>query len=146
MSPRLTDEQFYRHLGRLHRLDERKSRAGDTALQRWSLRLMLRRERGRRLRFFDVLRRLPKNLFVPSAPCPPACACRCHGPEDDPGPDHLPTCAWSDPEYTDGGEPPTRQDLAAVVVAVQTRKSAGVYRCSKCGVLGHNRRTCTSER
>lgn len=57
-----TDEQFYRHLGRLHRLDERKSREGDTALQRWSLRLMLRKERRRRLFMLDVLLRNPRDF------------------------------------------------------------------------------------
>lgn len=33
--------------------------------------------------------------------CAPDCACLCHTDVDDPGPGHLPTCAWSDPDCDD---------------------------------------------
>lgn len=28
--------------------------------------------------------------------------CPCKSEADDPGPDHLPTCPWSDPDYCEG--------------------------------------------
>jgi hypothetical protein len=33
------------------------------------------------------------------ADCPATCACLCHTDVFDPGPTHLPTCLWSDPEF-----------------------------------------------
>jgi hypothetical protein len=52
------------------------------------------------------------------AGCPPHCACLCHTEVDEPGPHHLPTCAWSDPDFDDGGPLPGRDGLARVIVAV----------------------------
>lgn len=33
------------------------------------------------------------------ADCPATCACLCHTDVDDPGPTHLPTCLWADPDF-----------------------------------------------
>lgn len=35
--------------------------------------------------------------------CEPDCRCPCHGDDEDPGPEHLPGCALSDPEYVPSG-------------------------------------------